>query len=72
MPRTPQHQRNLNSIEQAVSLCNPYRRDQLNRRSQFYIYNAAFLASYLASLAEEDPYILKRFIRHCEERNRPK
>lgn len=68
MPRTKQHQRNLQSIEEAVSYTNPYRRDQLNRKSEFYLYNQAFLASYLASLAEEDPWILKRFIKHCEQR----
>lgn len=66
MPRTQKHQQNLNSIEQAVAYANPYRRDQQNRKSEFYLYNAAFLASYLASLAEEDPWILKRFIKHCE------
>jgi hypothetical protein len=72
MPRSTQHQRNLDQIKQAVSTANPYRRDQLNRRSEFYIYNQGFLASYLASLAEEDPWILKRFVKHCDKLRYPK
>lgn len=72
MPRSTRHQQNLDYIQQAVSYVNPYRRDQLNKRSEFYLYNQAFLASYLASLAEEDPFILKRFIRHCKDLDRPK
>jgi len=31
-----------------------------------YVYASGFLASYMASLAKEDPYIYKRFERHCE------
>jgi hypothetical protein len=72
MPRSLQHQQNLARIQAAVAETNPYRRDQQNRRSEFYIYNQGFLASYLASLAEQDPWILKRFLDHCDEVRRPK
>ena len=67
MPTTREHQNRVDHILRAVADRNPYRRDQLNRRSEFYIYNQGFLASYLASLAEEDPWILRRFLKHCED-----
>jgi hypothetical protein len=68
----PTHQQNLDQIQQSINSTNPYRRDQQNRRLEFYLYNQAFLASYLASLSQEDPWILKRFIRHCEQLQTPK
>jgi hypothetical protein len=70
MSRSPTHKRNLDTIQEAVILTNPYRRERADRRTEYFIYNTAFLASYLASLAEEDPFILKRFILHCEQVNR--
>ena len=67
MPVTKEQQNRVNEILRAVADSNPYRTDQLNRRSEFYIYNQGFLASYLASLTLEDPWILKRFLKHCED-----
>jgi hypothetical protein len=43
---------------------NPYKSDE---QELGYLYAAGFLASYLASLAEEDPYILKRYQQHIKK-----
>lgn len=59
-------------IIQLAGKSNPYNRQGSNLKSEFYIYNMGYLASYLASLCEEDPYILKRYKRHCEDQRRPK
>jgi hypothetical protein len=55
-----------------VAQINPYNRQQTNRKDEFYIYQAGFLASYLCSLMREDPYIQKRFSRHLDKIKSPK
>jgi hypothetical protein len=32
-----------------------------------YVYAAGYLASYLASLMQEDPYVYKRFVKHSQK-----
>ena len=48
-----------------VSKVNPYNRQQQNDPILYNLYNSGFLAAYLASLMQEDPWIRKRFERHC-------
>lgn len=62
-----EHRRRTDHILATVGQVNPYNRSGQNLKSEFYIYNMAFLASYLSSLAEEDPYILRRFLKHVEQ-----
>jgi hypothetical protein len=72
MYMTPEHQRLVSDVMRAIQTINPYS-SQEGRIG--YIWASGYLASYLASLAEEDPYILKRFLKHTEQvkaRRRPK
>ena len=50
-----------------IGTVNPYNRVHENRKSEYYIYQGGFLAGYLASLMQEDPWMLKRFQRHIED-----
>lgn len=61
------HQRLIDNILELTGRTNPYNRSGLNIKSEFYIYQMGYLASYLASLCEEDPYIYKRFKQHSDE-----
>lgn len=56
------HEDLVDYIILAIRRTTPY-----TNKEQGYIYAVGFLASYLASLSQEDPFILRRFIRHCEE-----
>lgn len=65
-----EHRSLANQILRDLSQVNPYTR---NDGMIAYIYAAGFLAGYLASLAEEDPFIYRRFQKHVEstrQRNR--
>lgn len=53
-------------ILEQVGRVNPYNRQADNSKDQYAIYQAGFLAAYLASLMREDPFIQRRFERHCE------
>lgn len=53
-------------IIESVSRVNPYNRTGANSKTEFYIYNMGYLASYLASMMEQDPYIAKKFARHVD------
>ena len=64
---TPNHKRNTEAIIRAIQQVNPY---TTNEGRIGYVYAAGFLASYLASLAEEDPWILKRYLKHCDDQAR--
>lgn len=64
---TAEHRRRTNHILETVGQVNPYNRSGQNLKNEFYIYNMGFLAAYLASLSEEDPFILRRFVKHVEE-----
>jgi hypothetical protein len=50
-----------------IAATNPYRKQSQNKPQEFQIYQAGFLAAYLASLMQEDPWILKRFEQHIEK-----
>ena len=54
-------------ILELVGYVNPHRRSGTNRKSEFYIYNMGFLASYLSSLCEEDPFVYKRLVKHIKQ-----
>ena len=58
-------------LDQVASV-NPYNRQNANTGRESAIYQSGFLAGYLASLMKEDPYIMKRFIRHIEQCPKPK
>lgn len=53
-------------IIESVAEVNPYNRTGANAKSEYLIYNMGYLAAYLASMMEEDPFIAKRFKRHVE------
>ena len=55
-----------------VANVNPYNRQGLNIKNEFYLYQAGFLAAYLASLMREDPWIQRRFARHLNKVNSAK
>jgi hypothetical protein len=64
--------RRTDEILDLVGTVNPYNRQGTNLKSEFYIYNMGFLASYLSSLMEEDPFILRRFKEHVKQRRQNK
>lgn len=58
-----------NQILTDISKVNPYTSED---KSMAFIWAAGFLAGYIASLAEEDMFVYKRFKRHIEEQRLPK
>ena len=56
-------------IEQ-IGQVNPYRRQQQNRRMEFYIYNMGYSAAVLASFMEQDPELARQFRQHIESQRR--
>ena len=66
---TPQHQQLAQAILYQISRVNPY---TSNDRKMAYIYASGFLAGFLASLAEEDPYIYKKYKQHVDKQAIPK
>ena len=69
---TREQQRTAQWILDQVASVNPYNRQNANSNREFAIYQSGFLAGYLASLMQEDPFIMKRFIRHIEQCRKPK
>jgi hypothetical protein len=55
-------------IEQ-IRTVNPY---NLNDDRKGYVYASGFLASYLASLMQEDPWLARKFRKHIQELKRSK
>ncbi len=51
-----------------VASVNPYNKAAANAKQEYNIYQGGFLAGYLASLMEEDPFIYRRFMKHIEQR----
>ena len=61
MRQTIDQHRYTQAIINAIAEINPH----YNTDGRIgYVYAAGFLASYLASLMERDPYVYKEFIRH--------
>ena len=58
-------------LDQVASV-NPYNRQNANSDREFAVYQSGFLAGYMSSLMLEDPFIMKRFIRHIEQCRRSK
>ena len=56
------HEKYVNYIQQSVQLACPYEDDNLRR-----LYHAGFLASYLASMFERDPWYFREFQRHIRD-----
>lgn len=54
----------VDQILRDISELNPY---TSNNKEQAFIWATGFLASYLASLSEEDPWIYKRLRQHISE-----
>lgn len=69
---TREQQRTAQWVLDQVASVNPYNRLNANSDREFTIYQSGFLAAYLASLMQEDPFIMKRFTRHIDKCNRPK
>lgn len=67
MPVSPKQQERVDNILALAGMTNPYNRSGTNSKSEYYIYQMGYLASYLASLCEEDPFIYRKFKNHCEE-----
>ena len=53
---------------EAVASVNPYSKQGTNAKQEYNIYQGGFLAGYLASLMEEDPFVYRRFMKHIEQR----
>lgn len=61
---TPRQKQYASAILNDLSQVNPYtKKDGMIA----YLYAAGYLAGFLASLAEEDPWIYKRFKKHIED-----
>jgi hypothetical protein len=60
---TKEHRELANYIIGLIGQINPHTQQE-GRIG--YVYALGFLASYLASLAEEDPWILKRYVKHVK------
>lgn len=54
-------------IVEEVGRVNPYNRSGTNLKTEFYIYNMGFLASYLAHILREDPQQLRIFRKHLAQ-----
>ena len=54
-----------------VGQINPYNRTGENLKSEYYLYQAGFLAAYLGSLLAEDVILRRQFERHCEQQRGP-
>ncbi len=67
MPISARKQQTVDSILSLAGMTNPYNRSGANSKSEYYIYQMGYLASYLASLCEEDPFVYRKFKTHCEE-----
>ena len=65
-----QHRERAKWILEQVGRVNPYRRQQENRKSEFYIYQGGFLAGFLASLMESEPEVAHSFRRHIASQYR--
>ncbi len=63
------HQALTDQILRDLARVNPY---SSTERGEAYVYATGFLASYLASLSEQDPWVYKRFRQHIEEQRVPK
>jgi hypothetical protein len=55
-------------ILEQIGTVNPYNRQGANAKGEYYIYEGGFLAAYLASLMEEDPWIRRRFEQHIKSK----
>jgi hypothetical protein len=60
-----EHDDYVKLIQQAVELVCPYQEEHLRR-----LYHAGFLASYLASQFQKDPYLVREFLRHVDKVNK--
>ena len=60
------------AVLNAIAQINPYRRDQANMKSEFYLFQMGFLAAYLASVFRDDPLRRRDFIKHIERLRYPK
>jgi hypothetical protein len=49
-----------------VGQVNPYNRQGENSKNHYHIYDSGFLAAYLASLMQNDPWERKRFEQHIK------
>ena len=67
---TKQQQQLAEHVLDCVGSVNPYNRQGENSTQEYNIYQAGFLAAYLASLMIEDPWVLKRFEQHINNRKR--
>jgi hypothetical protein len=65
---TKQQQQLAEHVLNCVGSVNPYNRQGENSTQEYNIYQSGFLAAYLASLMLEDPWILKRFEQHINNR----
>lgn len=54
-------------LEQVGSV-SPYNRQGENNKDQYNIYQSGFLAAYLASLMQNDPWEIKRFEQHIKSK----
>ena len=61
---TKQQRALVDQILRDISEVNPY---TSRNKEQAFIWATGFLASYLASLSEEDPWVYKRLRRHISE-----
>ena len=67
---TKQQQQLAEHVLNCVGSVNPYNRQGENNTQEYNIYQSGFLAAYLASLMLEDPWVLKRFEQHVNNRKR--
>lgn len=68
--KDPMHNIRTERILEQLGQINPYNRMHDNRKSEYYIYQMGFLASFLASLMEEDSLVYTRFKHHIEEQRK--
>ena len=65
---TKQQKATAHWVLDQVSEVNPYNRQGDNRKSEYNIYQSGFIAAYLASLMQEDPWMRKRFEQHIKDK----
>ena len=63
------HKERVDWILDVTAQINPYKRQLQNAKSEYYIYNMGYIASFLASKMQEDPFIAREFYKHAKESN---
>ena len=61
------HKERTDWILDIMGQINPYKRALPSDKSRYLIYNMGYMASFLASKMQEDPFLAREFYKHAKE-----